>query len=199
MLRASEKRPALAGPFASPAPAASRVGAAELEPAALEFEPGRSIVAHAGSTIYEVLAIKRRGDGNIVVVDGGMADNPRPMLYGSYHHIVPVVAGGSLRPTTVFGRACESDYIGRVALPETLERGDLLVDCTTGAYTYSMASNYNAFPTPAVVAVCGDEHELWRIGGRRYSEYGRARLSTATREEPPGAERAPPEFEFTYA
>ena len=131
-------------------------------PAALEFEPGRSIVAHAGTTIYEVLAVKRRGDGNIVVVDGGMADNPRPMLYGSYHHIVPVAdTGAPLRPTTVFGRACESDYIGKVSLPDSLDRGDLLAVCTTGAYTYSMASNYNAFPTPAVVAVSGDEHQRW--------------------------------------
>jgi diaminopimelate decarboxylase len=125
----------------------------------VEFEPGRSIVAHGGTTFYEVLAVKRRSEGNVVVVDGGMADNPRPMLYGAYHHIVPLVeAGGAQRPTNVFGRACESDFIARAMLPERLERGDFLVACTTGAYTYSMSSNYNGFPKPTVVLIEAGTH-----------------------------------------
>lgn len=121
---------------------------------ALEFEPGRSIVAHAGTTLYEVLAVKRRPSGDIVVVDGGMADNPRPMLYGAYHHVVAVHDDDANRgPADVFGRACESDYIGRAELPQHLERGDFVAVCTTGAYTYSMASNYNGFPKPALAGV----------------------------------------------
>jgi diaminopimelate decarboxylase len=129
---------------------------------AIEFEPGRSIVGHAGSTIYEILAVKRRRDGNIVVVDGGMADNPRPMLYGAYHHIIPAVeTGGPRCVTSVFGRACESDFIAEIELPDAIDRGDLLLVCTTGAYTYSMSSHYNGFPKPAVVGVLEGEHAPW--------------------------------------
>ena len=129
---------------------------------ALEFEPGRSIIAHAGSTIYEVLAVKKRNGGNIVVVDGGMADNPRPMLYGAYHHVVPVAERDTEHcMTNVFGRACESDFIAQALLPTDLARGDLLLVCTTGAYTYSMSSNYNGFPKPAVAAVLDGEHTRW--------------------------------------
>lgn len=132
------------------------------EPPTLEFEPGRCIVAHAGTTLYQVLAVKRRGEENIIVVDGGMADNPRPAIYGAYHHITPVAAkGGPLVPTSVFGRACEDDFMARTMLSASLERGDLVAACTTGAYTYSMASNYNGFPRPAVVGVHEGSHQLW--------------------------------------
>jgi diaminopimelate decarboxylase len=133
---------------------------------AIEIEPGRSIVAHAGTTIYRVMAIKRRAEANLVVVDGGMADNPRPALYGAYHSVVPVLARRTTeRLTSVFGRACESDFIAEAMLPDDLERGDLLAVCTTGAYTYSMSSNYNGFPKPAVVGVSGRGHELWVAAG----------------------------------
>jgi diaminopimelate decarboxylase len=128
----------------------------------LEFEPGRSIIAHAGTTIYEVMSVKRRGDRTFVVVDGGMADNPRPALYGAYHHIVPVVAtSGPQRLAAIFGRACEDDFIAEALLPADLERGSLLAACTTGAYTYSMSSNYNGFDKPRVVAVSHGAHEVW--------------------------------------
>ncbi|HKU80614.1 MAG TPA: hypothetical protein VJP76_00490, partial [Candidatus Tumulicola sp.] len=126
---------------------------------ALEFEPGRSIVAHAGTTLYEVLAVKRRPGGSIVVVDGGMADNPRPMLYGAYHHVVAVDDDGSpRRAADVFGRACESDFIARAELPERLDRGDYVAVCTTGAYTYGMSSNYNGFPKPALAGIRDGGH-----------------------------------------
>ena len=129
---------------------------------AIEFEPGRSISAHAGTTVYEVLAVKRRGERALVVVDGGMADNPRPALYDAYHHVVPVRERSGLeRPTDVYGRACENDFIAQSLLPGDLERGDLLAVCTTGAYTYSMSSNYNCFPRPAVVGVNEGESNLW--------------------------------------
>ena len=83
---------------------------------------------------YRVLAVKRRADRNLVIVDGGMADNPRPALYGACHHVVPVVREtGPARLTSVFGRA----------------------------YTYSMSSNYKAFPLPAVVAVEDGAPALW--------------------------------------
>jgi diaminopimelate decarboxylase len=132
----------------------------------IEFEPGRSIVAHAGTSIYQILAVKRRPEANLVVVDGGMADNPRPTLYGAYHHVVPVLATGEgQKPTSVFGRACESDFIANAMLPDDLERGDLLAVCTTGAYTYSMSSNYNGFPKPAIVGASERGHELWVAAG----------------------------------
>ena len=128
----------------------------------LEFEPGRSIIAHAGTTIYEVMSVKHRADRTFVVVDGGMADNPRPALYGAYHHVVPVVAtSGAQRPAAIFGRACEDDFIAEALLPADLERGCLLAVCTTGAYTYSMSSNYNGFKKPRVVAVSHGAHEAW--------------------------------------
>ena len=129
---------------------------------AIEFEPGRSVVAHAGTTVYEVLAVKRRGERALAIVDGGMADNPRPALYDAYHHVVPIrERSGPRRLTDVYGRACENDFIAQVLLPDDLERGDLVAACTTGAYTYSMSSNYNCFPRPAVVGVSRGEHTLW--------------------------------------
>jgi|HubBroStandDraft_6_1064221.scaffolds.fasta_scaffold00077_5 diaminopimelate decarboxylase len=132
----------------------------------IEFEPGRSIVAHAGTSIYQILSVKRRADGNLLVVDGGMADNPRPALYGAYHHVVPILEEtGVKRLTSVFGRACESDFIANAMLPDNLDRGDLLAVCTTGAYTHSMSSNYNGFRKPAVVGVSERGHDLWVAAG----------------------------------
>jgi diaminopimelate decarboxylase len=143
------------------AAACPRESPAALAPT-VEFEPGRAIVAHAGTTLYRVLAVKRRTDRNLVIVDGGMADNPRPTLYGAYHHIVPATAiAGARRIASVFGRACESDFIADTALPDAIERGDLLATCTTGAYTYSMSSHYNGFPKPPVVAVESGAHRVW--------------------------------------
>ncbi len=128
----------------------------------IEFEPGRAIVAHAGTTLYEILAVKWRPSRNVVIVDGGMADNPRPAMYGAYHHVVPAVeTSEALRATRVFGRACEQDFIADSMLPRNLERGDLLAVCTTGAYTHSMSSRYNRFPSPTVVAVHEGTHAMW--------------------------------------
>ncbi|MBV8601206.1 MAG: diaminopimelate decarboxylase, partial [Candidatus Eremiobacteraeota bacterium] len=126
---------------------------------ALAVEPGRALAASAGSSLYAVVAIKDSGKRRFVVVDGGIADNPRPAIYGAFHQ--PLVASsraqGSLRRVTLAGRSCENDELVDADLPDDLAIGDLLALCTTGAYTYSMASNYNRFPRPAVVEV-GDGH-----------------------------------------
>jgi len=125
------------------------------EPAVL-LEPGRSIVADAGMTLYTVGTVKRiPGYKNYVSVDGGMGDNPRFALYRSRYTCLP--AGRMDEPRemlcSVVGRCCESGDIiqENVPMPEDLRRGDLLAVCTTGAYNYSMASNYNRVPRPPVV------------------------------------------------
>lgn len=127
----------------------------------IAFEPGRSIVADAGLTVYTVGTVKNiPGYKRYVSVDGGMADNPRYALYGSPYTIVPVAAevpdGAPL--CTVAGRCCESGDLlqENVPLPENIGRGDLLACLTTGAYHYSMASNYNRIPRLAVIMLDGD-------------------------------------------
>ncbi|MBV8149351.1 MAG: diaminopimelate decarboxylase [Candidatus Eremiobacteraeota bacterium] len=127
------------------------------------IEPGRSVVANAGTTLYRVLAIKRQDARTFAIVDGGMFENPRPALYGALHHVSAVTPrSGELVEMTICGRTCENDELVRWGrLPEDLEAGDLLAMRTTGAYTYSMASNYNRFMRPAVAAVLAGEHRLW--------------------------------------
>lgn len=121
-------------------------------------EPGRSIVATAGMTVYEVGTVKElEGIRTYVAVDGGMSDNPRPVLYGSgYEAFVPDRAHAD-RPLEVrlVGKHCESgDIIIREAnVPADLAVGDLLVTPVTGAYGHSLASNYNKVTRPAVVFV----------------------------------------------
>lgn len=120
------------------------------------FEPGRSIVADAGLTLYTVGMVKRiPGYINYVSVDGGMTDNPRFALYGAPY---TVYAADRMRePRTLrcslVGRCCESGDVIQpdVMLPESMARGDLVAVCTTGAYHYSMASNYNRVGRPPVV------------------------------------------------
>lgn len=139
----------------------SRLGIAE--PAIL-MEPGRSIVADSGITLYGVTGIKQiPGFRNYAAVDGGMTDNPRYTLYEAAYTILPANRMNEERDfvCTVAGRCCESgDLIQEnVALPKP-ERGDLLAVLTTGAYNYSMASNYNRIPRPPVVMVNGGESYL---------------------------------------
>ncbi len=121
-------------------------------------EPGRSIVATAGITLYRVGTIKEIPDvRTYVAVDGGMSDNPRPVLYGSgYETFLPRIAGADRpRAVRVVGKHCESGDIvvadGR--LPADVVVGDVLATPVTGAYGYAMASNYNKVPRPAVVFV----------------------------------------------
>ena len=119
------------------------------------MEPGRSIVADAGMTLYTAGAIKRiPGYKNYVSVDGGMTDNPRYALYGSEYTLFAANRMNEENKITadVVGRCCESGDIiqPQVTLPE-IRRGDIIAVCTTGAYNYSMASRYNRIPVPPVV------------------------------------------------
>ncbi len=124
------------------------------------LEPGRSIVADAGLTLYTVGTVKRiPGYKNYVSVDGGMTDNPRFALYGAVHlPVLPEKMGEKADMIcSVVGRCCESGDIlcEGAALPSSVKRGDLLAVLTTGAYNYSMASHYNRIPKPPVVMLAG--------------------------------------------
>jgi diaminopimelate decarboxylase len=121
------------------------------------LEPGRSLVARAGVTLYTVGSVKRTSVATTWVgVDGGISDNPRPALYGArYTALLANRAEEDARaPYAVAGKHCESGdlLIERVELPEP-HRGDILAVPVTGAYTMAMSSTYNAVPRPAVVLV----------------------------------------------
>ena len=125
---------------------------------AIAVEPGRSIVASAAVTVYTVGTMKDiPGVRRYVSVDGGMSDNPRPVLYGSGYEACLARAVRSERPlrARVVGKHCESGdvLVPEAALPADVAVGDLLVTPVTGAYGYAMASNYNRLPRPAVVFV----------------------------------------------
>jgi len=125
------------------------------------MEPGRSIVADAGMTLYTVQSTKTiPGYRNYVSIDGGMGDNPRYALYGSAYtvYLANKMDEELNFVCTVGGRCCESgDMIQEdVALP-TPSRGDILAVCTTGAYNHSMASNYNTVGRPPIVMVDGEQ------------------------------------------
>lgn len=118
------------------------------------MEPGRSIVADAGMTLYTVGSIKRiPGYKQYAAVDGGMTDNPRYALYQSRYTVYHGSKTGPKERFDVVGRCCESGDIiqPHVELPADTCRGDILAVCTTGAYNYSMASNYNRLPRPPIV------------------------------------------------
>ena len=130
--------------------------------ATVTAEPGRAIVAGAAVTLYTVGTIKELPDiRTYVAVDGGMSDNPRPVLYGSgYETFLPrAVEADRDRTVTVVGKHCESgDMLVRQAkVPSDLRVGDILATPVTGAYGHSMGSNYNKVPRPAVVFVHGGE------------------------------------------
>ena len=126
--------------------------------ARLGVEPGRAIVASAAVALYTVGTVKELpGIRTYVAVDGGMSDNPRPVLYGSGYEVFLPRAATAERPRAVrvVGKHCESGDVlvadGRV--PQDLAPGDVLGIPVAGAYGYSMASNYNKVPRPAVVFV----------------------------------------------
>lgn len=121
----------------------------------LTIEPGRSIVGPAGTTLYRVGAIKGTSTGRrFVSIDGGMADNPRVALYQAKYTCSLASRRNEANSAvyTIAGKACESGdiLIWDHPLP-IVQSGDILAVHTTGAYTYSMASNYNRLPRPAVV------------------------------------------------
>jgi diaminopimelate decarboxylase len=144
----------------------------------LMTEPGRSIVAPAGITLYTVGTIKRiPGVRTYVAVDGGMSDNLRPVTYGArYEAFVPTRATASRAlVATIAGKHCEQgDVLVRDAqLPDDLTVGDLIATPVTGGYAHSMASNYNKVPRPAVVFV---RDGTARIVVRRETDDDLARL-----------------------
>jgi diaminopimelate decarboxylase len=121
-------------------------------------EPGRSIVATAGLTLYRVGTIKELpGLRTYVAVDGGMSDNPRPVLYDSgYEAFLPRAVGADRpRAVRVVGKHCESGdvVVADARVPADTAVGDVLATPVTGAYGYAMASNYNKVSRPAVVFV----------------------------------------------
>ncbi len=117
----------------------------------LLIEPGRSLVANAGVTLYTVESVKRNVS-TWVGVDGGMSDNLRPMLYGAHYEAEIVDRLGGATVCNVTGKHCESgDLIVRGALLDDPRPGDILVTPATGAYGYAMANNYNGVPRAPVV------------------------------------------------
>ncbi len=128
-------------------------------------EPGRSIVAGAAITVYTVGTVKHiPGVRTYIGVDGGMSDNPRPVLYGSgYEAFLPkAVAAPRTARARLVGKHCESGdvLIFDAGLPEGVQIGDLLATPVTGAYGHSMASNYNKLTRPPVVFAKGGDARL---------------------------------------
>ncbi len=128
------------------------------------MEPGRSIVASAGITLYTVGGVKDiKNVRKYVSVDGGMADNPRYILYNAeYSAVVANNAGAEpTEPVTIAGKCCESgDLIQENIMMPEIKVGDTLAVLATGAYNYSMASNYNRIPKPPILVVKGNEKKI---------------------------------------
>lgn len=132
-----------------------------LDMPVIHLEPGRSLVADAGLTLYTVGSVKEiKGYKNYVSIDGGMTDNPRFALYESPYTVILASRAGEKcdYTATLAGRCCESgDLIGEdFKMPKPC-RGEIMAVLTTGAYNYSMASNYNRIPRAAVVMLKGDK------------------------------------------
>lgn len=132
------------------------------------FEPGRAIVANNGITLYSVGCIKEIEDvRNFVSIDGGMFDNPRYALYRAVYTacIANKASQKADYPAAIAGKCCESgDFIGKDIMIQKPQRDDILAVFTTGAYNYSMSSNYNRNPRPAMVVI---EDGIDRIAVRR--------------------------------
>ena len=127
------------------------------------FEPGRSIIANAGVTLYSIGGSKQvEGGTHYLFIDGGMADNPRPMMYQSEYTFDIVHPSSDHQTTyTIAGKFCESgDILAKNVTLPTANPNDHLVVYGTGAYNYSMASNYNRFCKPAMVLVNQGEPRL---------------------------------------
>ena len=129
------------------------------------LEPGRSIVADAGMTLYTVGTVKKIPDFvNYVSVDGGMTDNVRYAMYKANYTLLAAnkINEPCNMKASIAGRCCESGDIiqENVPLPASVKRGDIIACLTTGAYNYSMASNYNRLPRPPVVIISGGESRI---------------------------------------
>jgi diaminopimelate decarboxylase len=127
------------------------------------LEPGRVIVGNAGILLTEVLYTKQ-ADKNFVIVDAGMNDLMRPAMYDAFHEIIPAVKANGPRITAdVVGPICESsDYLAKDREMTEAKRGDLLAVMSAGAYSFSMASNYNSRPRAAEIMVDGGDFVVVR-------------------------------------
>ncbi|MFZ5965956.1 MAG: diaminopimelate decarboxylase [Bacillota bacterium] len=136
---------------------AEKCKAYELDMPKVIIEPGRWIVAEAGVTLYKIGTIKEIPNVRTYVsVDGGMPDNPRPALYGARYEafVANKIKEKKEQIVTIAGKCCESgDILIKDLTVPRVEAGDILAVLGTGAYNYSMASNYNKIPKPAVVLV----------------------------------------------
>lgn len=135
-----------------------------LQKPILTIEPGRSIVANAGTTLYTVGSVKEiEGVRTYVAVDGGMTDNIRPALYGAKYEAILAnkMNEENTEKVTIAGKCCESGdiLINDIVLPRA-ESGDILAVMSTGAYCFSMLSNYNKNLTPAVLFVRDREAKI---------------------------------------
>ena len=145
-----------------------RCAAKNMKMPKILMEPGRSIVADAGITLYTVGNVKTiTGYKSYVSIDGGMTDNPRYALYGSLYSVL--IANKASKEAdfkcTVAGKCCESgDLIAEDIMLQSCKKGDILAVLTTGAYNYSMASNYNRIPRPPIVILKDGKS---RIGVKR--------------------------------
>ncbi len=122
----------------------------------LLLEPGRSIAGEAGVLLTRVLYVKEAGGKTFAITDAGMTELLRPSHYGGWHRIEPVRirAGAQVAPVEIVGPVCETgDFLARDREMPVPEPGELLAVATTGAYGFTMASNYNARPRPAEVLV----------------------------------------------
>jgi len=135
-----------------------------LEMPAILMEPGRSIVADAGLTLYTVTSVKTiTGYKSYVAIDGGMTDNPRYALYGSKYSTCIANRANEKADflCTIAGKCCESgDVIAEEIMLQKPVKGDILAVMVTGAYNYSMASNYNRVPRPPIVLLNEGESKI---------------------------------------
>ena len=131
--------------------------AARIGPVRVMLEPGRALVANAAVLLYTVGVRKSLPvGGEMLALDGGLTDNPRPALYDSRYELLAAdrLDTAHDRPFRVFGRMCETDVLlDSVLLPESVGEGDLVAMPTAGAYTFSMSSRYNVLPRPPVLFV----------------------------------------------
>ena len=136
--------------------------ALELNLEEVSIEPGRSIVSNAGSTLYTVGSTKYTPTGKeYVFIDGGMSDNPRVALYqAEYEATIANKVTDNQKVYTIAGKLCESgDILSHHAKLSVPSPNDLLLMSSTGAYTFSMSSNYNRLRRPAVVFVKDGKHQ----------------------------------------
>jgi diaminopimelate decarboxylase len=136
----------------------------------LVVEPGRSIVASSALTLYRVVTVKRDGPTKFVAVDGGMADNLEPMVYGTVFEPIALTADGPIETFELVGRQCETgDVLVHDAVLPAHQPGDLIALPMTGAYCYSLLSNYNGALRPPVVFCAAGEASV-RVTRETYAD-----------------------------